>query len=162
VNNKAMLNIAQHVQFRRNVEIRAHGESSIFISENVRIDRDVRLLATNKAKLSIGKRTAIGLNSVFNGGEDICIGEACLISGFVYLQTSMHNFERNSFIRDQGFTHAPITLNDDVWLGAHVVILPGCALSNGVIVGSNAVVTKSIKNNVIVAGVPANKIGSRT
>ena len=41
-------------------------------------------------------------------------------------------------------------MGDDVWLGAHSTILPGCKLGNGSIVGSNAVVTKSISSNEIV------------
>ena len=62
---------------------RAHQNSKITIYKNVKLDRGVRLLATNNSRMSIGPNTAIGLHSVFNGGDDITIGKSCLISGFV-------------------------------------------------------------------------------
>jgi acetyltransferase-like isoleucine patch superfamily enzyme len=53
-------------------------------------------------------------------------------------------------------------MGDDVWLGAHSVILPGCNLESGSIIGSNAVVTKSVGENAIFAGVPAKLINRRS
>mgnify|MGYP003332885161 CR=1 FL=1 len=96
------------------------------------------------------------------GGDDITIGKSCLISGFVYIQTSMHKHDKGQFIKKQGFTHSPIILGDDVWLGAHSTIMPNCNLKQGTIVGSNAVVTKSSNLNEILAGVPAKKINIRS
>ena len=116
---------------------------------------------SNNSTLKIGSNSSIGLYSVFNGGDDIIIGNSCLISGFVYIQTSMHSHKKGIFVKAQGFSHSPINIGDDVWLGAHSTILPGCKLGKGSIVGSNAVVTKSISSNEIVAGVPAEKIKER-
>ena len=84
-----------------------------------------------------------------------------MISGFVYIQTSMHKHDKDRFIKKQGFTHSSIVLGDDVWLGAHSTIMPSCNLKQGTIVGSNAVVTKSSHSNEILAGVPAKKINIR-
>ena len=162
INKKARLVIHRNVYLRNDVEIRAHQTSKITISENVKIDRGVRLLSTNSANMFIGSKSAVGLYSVFNGGDDITIGESCLISGFVYIQTSMHKHSKGQFIKEQGFIHSPITLGDDVWLGAHSTIMPGCNLEHGTIVGSNAVVTKSTNLNEIIAGVPAKKINIRS
>ena len=162
VDKSAHLFIQKDVYFRNHVEIRAHQNSKITIYKNVKLDRGVRLLATNNSRMSIGPNTAIGLHSVFNGGDDITIGRSCLISGFVYIQTSMHKHDKDQFIKKQGFTHSPIILGDDVWLGAHSTIMPNCNLKQGTIVGSNAVVTKSSNSNEILAGVPAKKINIRS
>ena len=162
ISKNSSLIIGNNTQFRKGIEIRAHEQSLLKIGSNVRIDRGVRLLSTNQSQIVIGDRTAIGLYSVFNGGDNIILGEACLISGFVYLQTSMHSHDYGIYIKDQGYSHAPVILGNDIWLGAHAVILPGCHLSDGVIVGSNAVVTSSVEINTIVGGVPAKVIGDRT
>lgn len=156
------LEIGKGVLLRRGVEIRVHGKSRIEIGNNCRIDRGVRLLSSNSSTIIIGDGTRIGLYSVFNGGDSIHIGEKVLISGFVYLQTSMHNHSKNLNVQEQGYSHLPIELNDDAWLGAHVVVLPGCKIGKGVVVGSNAVVTKSVENYNIVTGVPAKVINVRT
>jgi acetyltransferase-like isoleucine patch superfamily enzyme len=73
----------------------------------------------------------------------------------------MHKYAKGSFIKEQGYSHSPVKLGKDVWLGAHVVVLPGCELSDGVIVGSNSVVTSSIEAEHIAVGVPAKTIGLR-
>ena len=161
INKGSSLLIENNVYLRADVEIRAHENSKIVIGKNVKVDRGVRLLSTNNSILKIGNDSSIGLYSIFNGGDDIIIGNSCLISGFVYIQTSMHNHKKGIFVKVQGFSHSPINIGDDVWLGAHSTILPGCKLGKGSIVGSNAVVTKSISSNEIVAGVPAEKIKKR-
>ena len=52
----------------------------------------------------------------------------------------------------------PISVGDNVHIGTNVTIMPGVKIGNNVIVGLGAVVTKSIPDNSIVAGVPARVI----
>jgi acetyltransferase-like isoleucine patch superfamily enzyme len=161
INKGCGLTIGDNVLLRKDVEIRSHGNSKIIIANNIRIDRGVRLLAANNSEISIDDGTRIGLYTVFNGGDSIKIGKKVLISGFVYLQTSMHNHKKDQDVQDQGYSHKPVGLKDDAWLGAHVVVLPGCLIGYGAIVGSNAVVTENIMDYNVVAGVPAKPIKER-
>ncbi|MCB2194273.1 MAG: acyltransferase [Bacteroidetes bacterium] len=161
IDKNSKIIIGDNVLFRRNVELRAHNNSKIIFGNNIRVDRGVRILSANKSEINIKEGVRIGLYSVFNGGDSIYIGEKSLISGFVYLQTSMHKFNKNIDIQNQGYSHLPIHIDKDVWLGTHAVILPGCDLAEGAIIGSNAVVTKRVDKGVIVGGVPAKKINNR-
>ncbi len=162
IEKNAKLIIGNNVQFRSGIEIRAHQNSTIHIEDNVRLDRGIRLLSANSALIKIGAGTRIGLYTVFNGGDSIEIGKQCLISGFCYLQTSMHKFEKMDLpVQEQGYKHLPVVLKADVWLGTHVVVLPGTTLGKGTVVGSNAVVTKSFGDNKVLAGVPAKEINNR-
>lgn len=52
----------------------------------------------------------------------------------------------------------PITIGNGVYIGNNVIILPGVNIGNNVIIGAGAVVTKSIPDNSVVAGVPARVI----
>jgi len=162
INKNCKVEIGEHVQFRRNVELRSHGTSVILIESNTRIDRGVRILAANNSEITIKKGARIGLYTVFNGGDNIYIGEKTLVSGYVYLQTSMHKHQKGESVQDQGYSHGSVRLEKDVWLGAHVVILPNCVIGEGAIVGSNAVVTKSVNSFSIVGGVPAKEINERS
>lgn len=162
IDKGAKLEIGDQVELRRNLEIRVHQEAQMKIGSHVRIDRGVRLLATNKAQLILEEGVRIGLYTVFNGGDSIRVGQKCLISGFVYLQTSMHGFkDRNVEVQAQGYDHAPIELAKDCWLGTHVVVLPGVRLGEGVVVGSNAVVNRSVEAYKVIGGIPAKEIKER-
>ncbi|MBQ0735328.1 hypothetical protein [Aquimarina celericrescens] len=158
----ASIEIGNNVIFRRNVELRAHGTSKVNIGDNCRIDRGVRILGANKAQIVFEEGVRMGLYTVLNGGDSIRIGKKSLVSGYVYLQTSMHNYEGNSSIQKQGYTHAPIDLGNDIWLGTHVVIFPGTTLGDKSIVGSSSVVNQSFDQNSIVAGIPAKLIKKRS
>ena len=161
VRRGAHLTIGSHVEIRRDVEFRITGTARIEIGNNVRIDRGIRIIATNDAVVKIGDGTRIGLHTVLNAGDSITLGNKVLVSGFVYLQTSMHRHEYGKAVQDQGYDHAPIVLDSDVWVGAHAIILPGVCLGAGSIVGSTAVVTKDTSPGQIVAGVPAKPLHSR-
>jgi len=163
IDENAYLEIGKHVEFRRDVEIRVHGESKVIIKDGVRIDRGVRILATNSSVITIDSGARIGMYSVLNGGSSISVGVKSLVSGFVYLQTSMHKFDSvGKPIRDQGYDHAEVVVGDGAWLAAHVVVMPGIKIGDNAVVGSNAVVTSDVSANTVVGGVPAKTLSSNT
>jgi len=162
VDKGAEIEFGNYVTLRSSVEIRCHGNSRIYISDDVRIDKGVRLLSANEAILRLHDGVRIGLFTVVNGGDSITIGANSLISGYVYLQASMHGYKKTGLIiKDQGYNHAPIELKQDCWLGAHVVVMPGVILEEGVVVGSNAVVRRSFSKYSVIGGIPAKIIKHR-
>ena len=146
---------------RKMVDIRSLKSSVVNIGRDCRIDNLVRLLSTNQSNLTIGEGSRIGMATIMNGGCDIAIGKNVLISGFVYLQTSTHLKSKSMRIMEQGFEHAPIVIEDDVWIGAHCIILPGVTLKEGSIIGANSVVKEDTEEFSINAGSPAKLISHR-
>ena len=111
--------------------------------------------------VSIGSRSGIGINAKLYG--EIVIGENVLMGPECILISTCHEFSRIDIpIIDQGFRDIEkIEIEDDVWLGARVIVLPGVKVGKGVVVGAGSVVTKDIPDYSIVAGVPAKIIKSR-
>ena len=75
-----------------------------------------------------------------------------------------HNYENLDIPMDkQGNKPAtPLYICSDVWIGARVIVLPGCKrIGKGVIIGAGSVVTKDIPDYAIVGGNPARVIKSR-
>tara|TARA_R110000850_G_scaffold238835_2_gene363496 strand:- start:2426 stop:2824 length:399 start_codon:yes stop_codon:yes gene_type:complete len=120
-----------------------------------------------KVYISDGKRLRIGnycrINeNVFLQG-DIVIGNYVMIAPNVSIYTSNHFYKNidQPMVTYGNESNLPVIIEDDVWIGRNVVILPGIRISSGSIVGANSVVTKDICANSIVGGVPAKLIKFR-
>ena len=115
--------------------------SNIFIGNKVFISHHVNLTAHT---------------STITIKNDVLIGE------FTTITTTNHNFNRLDIpINQQGYSVHPVVINDDVWIGAHVVILSGVTIGKGAVIGAGAVVTKDIPSYAIAIGVPAKVIKYR-
>ena len=56
--------------------------------------------------------------------------------------------------------NAPVTVEEDVWIGARVTLMSGVTIGRGCIIAAGAVVTKDIPDNSMVGGVPAKVLKS--
>jgi acetyltransferase-like isoleucine patch superfamily enzyme len=92
----------------------------------------------------------------------ITIGNGVRIAPYVFIISANHRFENPEIpIYQQGMAFAPVTIEDDVWIGARVVVVAGVTIGKGSIIGAGAVVTRDIPPYSIAAGVPARVIRSR-
>lgn len=116
----------------------------------------------DQGDLIIGDNCSLNAN-VFIGasGGNIAIGNNVLIGPNVVLRASNHGFQKNMLMRDQAHSYGAIVIEDDVWIGANVVVTADVTLSRGTVVAAGAVVTKSTEPDSIVGGVPARRIGER-
>ncbi len=105
----------------------------------------------------IGDHTRIGLHNTIIG--PVSIGSHVNLAQGITVTSLNHNFsEPNKRIDEQGVSTQEIVINDDVWIGANAVILPGVTIGSHCVVAAGAVVTKDIPDGCIVAGVPAKII----
>jgi acetyltransferase-like isoleucine patch superfamily enzyme len=85
-----------------------------------------------------------------------------LIAQDCIFRAGNHVFERIDIpIRKQGHAGGDIVIEDDVWIGARVILLAGVSIGRGAIVAAGAVVTKSVPPYAIVGGIPARLIKMR-
>jgi maltose O-acetyltransferase len=111
--------------------------------------------------IHIGDRSGLGINCRIYG--PVFIGDHVMMGPDVTILTSNHRYDRlDTPMIDQGGTdHQPVTIEDDVWIGTHTIILPGVRVGNGAVVGAGSVVTKDVPSYAIVAGNPARLIKYR-
>ncbi|TLV03228.1 CatB-related O-acetyltransferase [Dyadobacter luticola] len=128
----------------------------------------------------VGKNTTIQTGFRFGMRDILTIGDHCQINEDVYIQSARignyvliaqnvsmmavtHHFESTDIpIIKQGSTKAdPVIIEDDVWIGRNVIVMPGITIGKGAIVGAGAVVTKNVPSYAIVGGVPAKVIRYR-
>ena len=111
--------------------------------------------------ISLGDRSGVGIDCKVQGplsiGADVMMGPETLI------YTRNHETGRLDIpMREQGDT-APraVTIEDDVWIGARSIILPGVTIGKGAIVAAGSVVAKDVPALAVVGGVPAKVIRYR-
>ena len=105
----------------------------------------------------IGDHTRIGLHNTIIGPVDI--GSHVNLAQGITVSALNHNFsDASKRIDEQGVSTTPVTIEDDVWIGANAVILPGVTIGEHCVVSAGAVVTKDVPPHSLVAGVPAKVI----
>lgn len=117
-----------------------HPEEVSF-GDNIFISRNFHISAKN---LEFGNNIMIGPNLVIE----------CTNHKFNKVGLYMFNYQNE---KEQGF----VKIEDDVWLGSNVVILPNVIIGEGCIVGAGSVVTKSLPPYTICVGVPCVPIKKR-
>jgi acetyltransferase-like isoleucine patch superfamily enzyme len=115
-----------------------------------------------RAGITIGKKCFIGEFNVMRGQGGIQIGNGVYTGPMVQIMAVNHVYDNPDVpIREQGITAKGITIEDDVWIGASVVILDGVTIGQGSVIGAGAVVTQDIPPYSLAVGSPAKPIGDR-
>jgi acetyltransferase-like isoleucine patch superfamily enzyme len=133
----------------------------IHIAEQVNLEQGVILQAWG-GSIFIDKNVFIGPYTVIYGHGSVKIGKDTLIAMHCRILSSNHTIpDRNSRIRSKPDVLLPVTIGEDVWLGAGVTILGGVTVGDGCVVGAGAVVTKDLPPYSIAVGVPAKVVKTR-
>lgn len=120
--------------------------------------------SVKEVKIIIGENSVFGCDCHFSAISGIIIGKNVRGGKSILISDNSHGNPANLEERllppkDRPiFSKGGINIGDNVWIGEKVAILGNVSVGNNVIIGANAVVTKSIPDNVIVAGVPAKII----
>ena len=97
------------------------------------------------------------MNLVILDGAKVRIGNNAFIAPNVGIYTAGHPFDVQQ--RNEGLAYAfPVTIGDNVWIGAQACILPGVTIGDNTVIAGGSVVTKDIPANVIAAGNPCRVI----
>jgi acetyltransferase-like isoleucine patch superfamily enzyme len=162
------IKIGKNVKFYRLPVLNIHPDSTLIIRNNVTINSENSgyhlnmyakckiLIDRPKAKIEIGENTRIH-GSCLHAFQEISIGRNCLIAANCQIidgnghDLSFDNVENR--INTKGTSKA-IFIEDNVWIGTNVVVLPGVRIGNGSIISANSVVHKDIPPMVIAGGNP--------
>lgn len=128
----------------------------------VTIHPEVRKLLLRRSGIVIGEDVVLSLGCLIVGisrhPPALTLGDRCAIGPGVTFVTSSYPEEsllcRQPYIRGMIKRLAPITVEQDAWLGAGVIVLPGITIGREAIVAAGAVVTHDIPPRSVVMGVP--------
>ena len=105
--------------------------------------------------LRLGHQVDVGEFTHIRASGGVTIGDRVLIASHVVITSRAHPIELPRF----GVTKdAPIRIEDDVWIGAGAIVLPGVTVGAGAVIAAGAVVTHDVPPRTVVAGVPARTV----
>jgi acetyltransferase-like isoleucine patch superfamily enzyme len=138
----------------RGVEI--VGKQNVHLGKHVVLYGSTYLNALGPhGRISIGDESRIDRNCVLYGQGGLTIGSRCAIAAGVLIYSQSNQCADGVAVLAQPVTYAPVEIQDDVWIGAGAVVLPGVSIGRHAVVAAGAVVRKDVPAGTIVAGVPA-------
>lgn len=112
----------------------------------------------NPHHISIGSDSIIGEGVVLDGRQALHIGNHVDFASEVMVYNCQHDIHSEQFEA----VAKPVTIEDYVFIGPRVIILPGVTIGRGAAVAAGAVVTRNVEPFKVVGGIPAQVIGERT
>ena len=140
----------KYISFGSNSSVGNNTTLSCYETENLKI----------KPNLTIGNGVSIGSDSHITCSNNIIIGNGVLTGKKVLITDNAHGFSTSTSINTPPinrriFSKGPVIIDDNVWIGEKVSILPNVKIGKGAIIAAGAVVTKNVPQNCLVGGVPA-------
>lgn len=107
--------------------------------------------------IEVGENFFLNAGCVILDGAKVSFGDNVFVAPHCGFYTAGHPL--NVARRNQGLEYArPITIGDNVWIGAEVCVLPGVSIGEGSVIGAGSVVTKDIPAHVLAFGNPCRVI----
>ena len=120
---------------------------------------DNSVIVVKGGDFSIGNNSFVGWGAVICANQSISIGHHALIAEYVTIRDQNHGVEiSQGNFAEQPMDTAPITIGNNVWLGAKSSVLAGVSIADNCVVAAHAVVTRSVDEASVVGGVPAKLI----
>jgi acetyltransferase-like isoleucine patch superfamily enzyme len=160
--NAGKISLGDDVTIEEYARIIANGDQASIDIGNYVFIQPYAMIKANGGKIRIGNLCSVNDNSMLFGHGGLTIGNEVHISPGVVMLPMNHIYkDPDIVISDQGETRKGIIVEDDVWIGANVVILDGVTIGKGSVIGAGAVVSKSIPPYSVAVGVPAKVIKQR-
>lgn len=111
--------------------------------------------------IEIGKNFFANHNTVILDGAKVKFGDNVFVAPNCGFYTAGHPIDAER--RNKGLEYAyPVTVGDNVWIGAGTQVMPGVTIGSNVVIGGGSIVVKDIPDNVVAAGNPCRVIRAIT
>ncbi len=135
----------------------------IAIGDRGCVAKDVSIYFSDKnSRLEIGSDCYIGRNCMIGVYAPLNLGSYVMVAPYCYITTANHSFDKRDIpMLKQSMRAAPVVIEDDVWIGTRVVVLPGVTVGKGAVVAAGSVVNRDIPAYEIWGGTPARFLKHR-
>lgn len=146
------------------LDAKGEGNEGIQLEDGVFIGRG-SILSCKGGSIRIGARSNLGFHSEIFSSNRVSVGEDVMIAAYCYiLGGGAYRTDRKDIPMNQQYDFegkGGVTIEDDVWLGAKVVVFDGVTVGKGSVVGASAVVNRDLPGESISVGLPARPVAER-
>lgn len=188
VNISPRASISISARLKGNVKI-GHGSSigkgvsivgNVSIGQNSRIEKEVEIAGNIKigdstligsysilttmpdGQVEIGNDVLVNSFSVLGASQRLRIEDHCIFAAFVQITDAMHGIDDVSVLIKHAETRsAPVTIEQNVWLGSAAMVMMGVTVGEGSVIGAKSLVTRNIPPNSVAFGIPAKVMRTR-
>ena len=129
------------------------------IGKNLQVRRNIELSVTNGGCLKIGRNVFMNSGVIIAAHDKIAVGNSVSFGPGVKVFDHDHDFRAEGGKKSGKYKTRPIVIEDDVWLGADVIILKGVKIGKGAVVGAGTVVTHDIPEKTVLYQKPEQVLG---
>ena len=146
------------------------GKKYISVENNIRIKPRLHMSAISEhnglrfnPEIKIGSNVSINYDVHIACINKVAIGNGCLLASKVFITDHFHGDSSQQSMsippNERRLTSkGPVVLEENVWVGENVAIMPGVTIGRNSIIGANSVVTKDIPPYSVAVGAPARVI----
>lgn len=132
-------------------EITVEGKSELHIDKKLKMHNGAKIRVRKGGKLIIGKNFGMSNGDVVTAYDHIRIGDNVMLGPNVLIYDQDHDYCAEGGVAAMKFKTAPITIGNNVWIGANTLILRGTTIGDNSVVGGGAVIKgKYPPNSVII------------
>jgi len=138
--------------------IELHGSRRITTGEGLYLYRDLYFETVGLGEIVIGDSVVISRGVHLVAFAGIRIGAGTMIGEYASIRDANHRYRDGGALRDSDHEASAVTIGSNVWIGRGAIVLAGVEIGDRAVVGANAVVTRNVAPNTVVAGAPARPI----
>lgn len=131
------------------ISIKMKNCSHLVLGKNVQISSGCDIHLDNNATIDIGQRTYFNKRCILSSHNKISIGSNCLFGPDVKIYDNNHVYEYGKGVVPGQHKSFPITIGNNCWIAANVVILKGSTIGDNCIIGTGCIIKGNIPSNSI-------------
>lgn len=130
--------------------------NNVDLGDGVKIAKRCSIFGSSEHILKIGEKSYIGMNTLINGfNAPVTIGKNVSIAQNVNIMSDSGPNASLALQKIYPIQAQPVSIGDDCWIGASVIIMPGVKLGRFCVVAAQSFVTESFQDYSVIGGTPA-------
>jgi len=148
--------VGRRVQVGRGCRLVLEPGAQLVLADHCAIDDGSTLAVYRNGRIVVGTGSFVGHHATVAARESVELGARTFLAELVSVRD--HDHTVGTAPSSGAFAVTPVTIGEDVWLGAKVTVLRGAQIGDRTIVGANGVVRGALPSDAVAVGAPAKVV----